>query len=140
MVDRHRGNDGVEAPEVRQRLGEVVIDHLDPPLAGEALAGGRQHQLGEVDTDSARRWARGEDHGEQASVAGAEVEDAAYAAGDVVEQDALPLEAVRERIRALAIAPDPLGVVAPLLAVPAVHQCASRRIPMPFSPAAARTG
>jgi hypothetical protein len=38
MVDRHRRDDRVEATEIRQRLGQVVLDELDALLAGEALA------------------------------------------------------------------------------------------------------
>jgi hypothetical protein len=29
MMDRKRRDDGVEAPERRQRLGEVMLDQLD---------------------------------------------------------------------------------------------------------------
>ena len=49
VVDRERGDDGVEAPELRQRLGEVVLDELDALIAGEALARRLEHQLGEVE-------------------------------------------------------------------------------------------
>ena len=97
VVDGERGDDGVEAPEgfAGQRLDEVVPDELDAPFVGEALACRPQHDLGEVEAHAERLGAANQEEGEQTPVARPEVEDAPGVAGHLLEQDALPLRAVR---------------------------------------------
>jgi hypothetical protein len=109
VVDRHRRHDRVEAPERGQRLGQVVGDDLDAFVAREALARRAEHEVGEVEPDAEHPRTVGPEQREQAPVAGAEVEDARRAAGDVVEQDALALGAPRVLVRARQVAADVLG-------------------------------
>ena len=79
-------------PSGGQRLGEVVLDELDARVAGEALARGPEHQLGEVDAHADHLGTIGLQEGEQTPVARAEVEDATSPARHVLEQNALSLE------------------------------------------------
>jgi hypothetical protein len=109
VVDRHRRDDRVEAPERGQRPGEVVLDDLDALVVGEALARRVEHEGREVEADAEHPRAVGLEQGEQAAVAGAEVEDARGAAGHVVEQDALALRAPRVLARQAQVAMDVLG-------------------------------
>jgi hypothetical protein len=99
MVDRHRRDDDVEAPERGQRPREVVLDELDAVVAREAPARRLEHELGEVKSDAERVGPVGLQQGEQATVAGPEVEDATNIARDLLGQDALALRAVRNVVR-----------------------------------------
>ena len=85
MVDHHRGDDGVEAPEVRERLGEVVLDELDSLRVGETLARGGEHHLGEVEADAEHPRSIAAEVVEQPAVAGPDVEDASRVARHVFE-------------------------------------------------------
>ena len=120
MVDRHRGDDGVEAPEVRQRLGQVVLDEFDSILAVEPLPGRGEHDLGEVETDALHLRALAPQEIEQPAVAGPDVEDPTGVARHVLEQDALPLSPARKLIRPPQVVIDVLGV-RPLLGVHGVN-------------------
>jgi hypothetical protein len=108
VVDGHRGDDGVEAPQRGQRPGEVVLGELDALVGAEALAGGREHGRGEVEADAEHAGAIGAQETEQAAVARAEVEDAPDIPRHVLEQDALPLGPARVGVRPAEIALDVL--------------------------------
>jgi len=109
VMDGHRRDDGVKAPERGQRFSQVVADELDPLVPGEALACRREHQLGEVNADTAHVAAVVLQQGEQAAVAGAEVEDARGFASDLLEQHALSLGAARMLLCPAAVAIDVRG-------------------------------
>jgi len=98
MVDGHRRDDGVEAPECGQRLHEVVFDELDAFVAGEALAGRVEHELGEVQAHPVHAGPVDLEQGEQAAVAGSEVEDAARVARHLLGQHALSLRTVPDAV------------------------------------------
>ena len=95
VVDGKRRDDGVEAPERGQRLGEVVLDELDAPVVGESLARHLQHGLREIEAHAEHLATVDPEEGEQPPVARPEVEDAPGLAGHLLEQDALSLRAVR---------------------------------------------
>ena len=120
MVDRHRGDDSVEAPEVRQGLGQVVLDELDAFLAVESLPRRGEHDLGEVETDAEHPGALAPQESEQAPVAGPDVEDASGVRGDLFEQDALALGAAGKAIRPLQVMLD-VRAVRPLLGMHGVN-------------------
>jgi hypothetical protein len=109
MVDGHRRDDGVETPDRGQRLGEIVLYELDALVAGEALACCFEHELGEIERHATHMRTVDPQHGEQASVAGPEVEDATSVARYVIEQHALALRAAGVLVRELEIARDVLG-------------------------------
>jgi hypothetical protein len=91
VVDRHRGDDGVKAPKLRQGLSELALDELDPLVSVETLAGCLQHRLREVQADAGHFGAIGLKEREKSTVARPEVEDATRIPRYVFEQDALPL-------------------------------------------------
>ena len=126
VVDHQRGDDGVEAPEVRQRLGEVVLDEFDASDPGEPLARGGEHQLGEVEADPEHLRALPPQVIEQAAVAGPDVEDATGVERHVLEQDALSLCPARKLIRPPQVVIDVLGV-RPLLGVHGADYRRARR-------------
>ncbi len=99
VVDRKARHHRVEAAEVRQRLGEVVSHELDATLVCEPLACGLEHRLGDVETHAGAVWSVRSQQGEQASIPRAKIEDSAGVARHVLEQDALTLGAVRQRVR-----------------------------------------
>ncbi len=109
MVDRHRRNDGVEAPERGQRLRQVVLHELDVLVVREALACRPEHELGEVKTHAEHFAVINLEKGEQAAVARAEVEDAPSVARHMLEQDALSLCPAWILIRPAEIPTDMLG-------------------------------
>jgi hypothetical protein len=110
VVDRKAGHHGIEAAEVRDRLGEVMSHKLDAPLVREPFACGLEHRLGDVEPHADAVGSVLPQQGEQASIASAEVEDAPCVARHVIEQDPLTLGPVRERIRASEVAQGMLRV------------------------------
>lgn len=96
VVDRHRGDDRVEATERGQRLGQVVLDELDALIASEPLTRRVEHNLGEVEADSAQVRAIALEQRQQPAVAGAKVEHTANLRRDVVEQHAFAFPAARD--------------------------------------------
>ena len=84
-------------------------DELDAVLAGEALACGGEHQLGEVDADPGGLGPAGEEIGEHAAVASPKVEDPDGAAGNDVVEDALPFRPAGELAGALEVVLDVVG-------------------------------
>jgi len=75
VVDGHGRDDDVEAPELGQRCRQVVLDELDALVAGEAVAGRIEHELGEVQAHPVHAGTTGLQEGEQPTVARAEVEE-----------------------------------------------------------------
>ena len=73
VVNRHRRGDGVESPQIGQRIVEVVLDDLHALGAGEPLARRGQHQLGEVEAHASGAISLDE-YREQAPVARTEIE------------------------------------------------------------------
>lgn len=116
VVNRERGDDGIEAPKRWQWLGEIVLDELDALHRGEPLARCTEHEPGEVEADAKHLRAIGLEKGEQAAIARAEIEDATSVARHLFKQNALPLYTMRKLVRATEVATDPLLVGRPLLA------------------------
>ena len=109
VVDRHRGDHRVEASHCRHRRGHVVLDQLDPLIAGEAVACGVEHDVGEVEPDPAKVRPITHEQGQEATIARPEVEDAAHFARHVVEQDALALSSAREFVGSAEVSIDVLS-------------------------------
>ena len=109
VVDRHRGDHRVEASQCRHRRGHVVLDQLDPLIAGEAVARRLEHDVGEVEPDPANVRAITHEQGQEATVARPEVEHATHFARHVVEQDALALSSAREFVGSAETAIDVLS-------------------------------
>jgi hypothetical protein len=95
VVDGERGDDGIEAPERGQRLGEVVLYERDASVLGEALARRLQHGLGEVEAHADNPGATAREETEEPPVPCSEVEDAPGIAGHLFEHGALSLRAAR---------------------------------------------
>ena len=108
MVDRERGYDAVESTEVGKRLGEVVVEQFYR-LVGEALMGALEHRLGDVDRDGHARGPVGEHSGEQAPVAGTEVEDPARGERHLLEQGTLAFFPMGDRVRQREVVVDVLA-------------------------------
>jgi hypothetical protein len=85
------------------------LDELDVLIVGEALASRVEHDLGEVKADAHNLGAITLEECEHTAISRPEVEDATSVGRDMLEQDALPLRAVRESVRSIQIAQDTLG-------------------------------
>jgi len=109
VVDRHRGDDRVEATERGQRLGQVVLDELDALIAREPLARRVEHDVREIEADSAQVPAIALKQRQQPAVAGAKVEHTANLRRDVVEQHAFAFPAARELVGTAEIPTDMFG-------------------------------
>ncbi len=90
----------VEDAERRERRLEVVRHDLDAVRSGEARAQPVEHRRREVEGDAARLGAAAQHQIEQAAVARAEVEHAARAGGQVLEQLGLAFGAMRDGVGA----------------------------------------
>jgi len=111
VMNGEAGDDGVELADTRQRLVEVVGYDGDRRIRGEAVAGGFQHGRGEVDGNgfgfaAHRRIFLDQicfNQGEQASVTGAEVEDAASIFWDEFQEGGFAFGAVRDGVGAFEV-------------------------------------
>ena len=111
VVDRERGHDAVESAQVGKRLGEGVVEQFHR-LVGEALAGALEHRLGDIDSDGHALGPLGAHEGEQAPVAGAEVEDTASGKRHLVEQDTLALCPMGDAVHQREVVVDVLTLLA----------------------------
>jgi hypothetical protein len=80
-------------------------------LVGEALARALEHRLGDIDRDGHARGPVGAHEGEQAPVAGAEVEDPARGERHMLEQHTLAVGPMGDGVHQLEVVVD---VLAPL--------------------------
>jgi hypothetical protein len=109
-LDGKRRDDSVKAPKRGQRLVEVVLYELDALVIGEALACRREHEFGEVKSDTKHLRTIDLEQREQAAIARPEVEDPPSVERHMLEQDAVSLCATRILIRPAEIATDVLGI------------------------------
>src|ERR1700730_14426212 len=109
MVDGERGDDSIEASKCGERLDEIVLEDLDAPIVGEALACCCEHGLGEVKADTSDLGTLALQERQQAAVSRAEVKHATSVIGEMLEQDALSLCTVWESVCPVEIAQDTLG-------------------------------
>ncbi len=97
-----------------------MLDELDALIVGEALACRAEHDLGEIKADANDLGTIAVEKREQATVSRPDVEDAMSVVRDVLQQDTLPLCAVREPIRPVEIIQDTLGSLHSLTEGPAI--------------------
>src|SRR5208282_1638528 len=109
MMDREAGDDSVKLAEVGKRVIEVVGYHGQRGIAGKALLGGLKHGRREVNCNRFRVRMLAFHQGQQPSISGTQVENAARGLGNELEQRRFAFCAMRYGVGSSEVVEGVLG-------------------------------